>query len=591
MQTTTLLLSALCLTATACTSVVHLQHAPAQADASHSGPHPRELFLAGGALRVCSSLSLRDCRDPAPVAGADARGPSRHALDRAGLAAADDPRLWQRQGAQRAPMRQVLAQLQQQLGSAPLEAKVLVAALERECIDNAGRAQACAGDQRAPWSRLDDDGQGAVLAALELPQRAADGSRLRERASLAASLTPHGAEILRAFVAAAQVRAGAARPRIAVVTASAFDPFDPVDFYLDALRQAGADAQWWPLDGALAAAVFDGRGCAALPELRHERLRLPARERVYPDLAAHQALACADPDRLASVPERVHGVFFSGGDQWKLRKAFFDDRERPNAWLQALRAAVARGGVVVGGTSAGSAVQSGGPMLSNGTSTSALRYGAVAAAPPSAGCTRAGDCPRGLDEDAFTYWPAGGLGLAPDIVIDTHFSERARELRLLRLLTDTGARWGIGADETSALHLIWQADGRVQARGLGASGGWVFDAGAACIGDALQASAYYLTPGAVLRFGPGGAAVLSTDSSGLPSPLPAAFPQDALERGALRAAAQALAGGQAKAQLRADAARVELMRSGETRQWTGTNGLAGVSALQLTATPWGRCRR
>ncbi len=97
---------------------------------------------------------------------------------------------------------------------------------------------------------------------------------------------------------------------------------------------------------------------------RLERLRLARREAVYPDLAAEQLAFCrAASDSLPPV----HGVFFAGGDQWRLRQAFVDPRDAANPWLQALRAAHAAGRVVVGGTSAGAAVQSGAWMLGNGS--------------------------------------------------------------------------------------------------------------------------------------------------------------------------------------------------------------------------------
>ncbi len=299
-------------------------------------------------------------------------------------------------------------------------------------------------------------------------------------------------------------------PTMSPRPASAFDPFDPVDFYLDALRQAGAEVEWWPVDAALAAAVFERRDCAALPALRLDMLALPGRGRIYPDLVAQQQRACEDPEVLIALPARVQGVFFSGGDQWRLRRAFFDRDDRPNPWLQALRDAAAKGDVVIGGTSAGSAVQSSGPMITSGTTEEALKHGAIASPPPVPGCTRSGDCIGGLDEDAFTYWPAGGLGLAPDMSVDTHFSERARELRLLRLLADTGTRFGIGIDETSALHLRWRNDGNsdgfIEIRALGASGGWVFDATTECVEGVRNAQAHYIAPGTSLRWNRNGIA-------------------------------------------------------------------------------------
>lgn len=468
---------------------------------------PRELILAGGALGICSSLSPRSCAPDAQVQGAQWRVASRYSLDAAvagaRFEAVLDPLLWAGREAQREAMAAVFADLRGEFGRQSLGETTLREALETRCVSARGRVHSCRGTARAPWLRLDDAHQAALLAALELPQVAADGARRRERVALDRGRTPHGAAILRAFVDAARLRAGGDTPRVAFVTASASDPFDPVDFYRDALAQAGAEVEWWPVDGALAAAVFgrDGapaQGCAALDALRRQHLRLSARGRVYPDLAAEQQRACADAERLRALPERVHGVFFAGGDQWQLRRAFVmgdagDARDAPNPWLIALRTAVAEGRVAIGGTSAGSAVQSGGPMLSNGTPREALRGGALASPPPVPGCTRSGDCVGGLDEDAFTYWPGGGLALAPEMVVDTHFSERARELRLLRLLADTGARWGIGVDEASALHLRWQADGSVRVHAVGAQGGWVFDARApACESGALQVRALHL---------------------------------------------------------------------------------------------------
>jgi hypothetical protein len=180
-------------------------------------------------------------------------------------------------------------------------------------------------------------------------------------------------------------------------------------------------------------------------------------------------------------------------------------------------------------------------MLSSGTVEQALKHGAIASAPPVPGCTRSADCVGGLDEDAFTYWLAGGLGLVPGMIVDTHFSERARELRLLRLLAQTGTRLGIGIDETSALHLRWQDDGSVgglvQIRALGASGGWVFDA-ASCDRDGIRADAFYVAPGAVLRSDASGlhwAEDMTPSQTNTPA---VPTPRDALDRGALRASVQ-----------------------------------------------------
>ena len=538
-----------------------------------------ELFLAGGALRTCSDLAPTACRTP--PAGKDARAPSVFRVDEAGISRALDPLLWA--GRPRAPDRVALAAM---LSSVRRDAAWARAALEDSLERHCPRS-ACIGDAATPWRRLLSDERAAILAALEVPQ--VDGDvRRRERAHLAKSQQPEGVEVLRAFVAAARQRANGATPRIAVVTASAGDPFEPVDFYLDAFRALGAQAQWWPVDAALNAAVLQGGGCERLDALRREHLRLPARDRVYPDLGALQSRACLDPEATAAVPAGVHGVFFAGGDQWLHRRAFFDRHDQPNAWLLALRQATAAGTVVIGGTSAGTAVQGGAAMLSNGTSEQALSGGALARLPMDPGCGDAGRCAGGLSEDSLTYWAAGGLGLMPGWTVDTHFSERARELRLLMLMHDAKVPLAAGVDETSALHVVGSGESATF-EALGAGGAWIFERLRADGRAVRAARVHYLAPGAMFRRVAGGleGTVLLAEavmaSPGLD------VPADALDEGALRLAAQAIATGKADTlTLRAGRGSVVLARTSASRAWRAPGGMAGITNLTLHYFPRGQ---
>ncbi len=545
---------------------------------------PSELFLAGGALRTCSDLAAGGC-EAAPTPAAT-RKPPTFLVDDFGISRALDSALWH--GRSGAPPRAELAVM---LASArrdrdweriALEDKLAAHCAADGCRDNPGRA---------PWTRLLDDERAALLSALEVPQLI-NGVRPRERTQLAASREQAGVDVLRAFVAAAAQRANGEAPRIAVVTASAQDSMEAVDFYLAAFEELGAQAQWWPVDAALNTAVFEQGRCDALDRLRRERLRQSGRDRVYPDLGAQQWRACLKPEATATVPAQVHGVFFAGGDQWRHREAFFDAKDQPNAWLLALRERHARGEVVVGGTSAGTAVQGGAAMLSNGTSAQALRGGALARLPMEPGCERAGRCPDGLSEDSLTYWPAGGLGLLPGWTVDTHFSERGRELRLLVLMHAASFDQAMGVDETSALHTLAAKDG-LQIEALGASGGWVFQRLPADGSGALAARVHYLAPGARV--------VVSADGVSGPTTLTAtlakvrgdtaATSRDALDDGALRSAAARLARGDVdQLRLRAGDGTVVLSRTAETRAWRAPTGDVGVLNLQLRFEPAARAR-
>jgi cyanophycinase len=548
----------------------------AWATAPADGP-TRSLMLAGGALAICSDLSPRACAS----APSDAtRGPARFRIDDAGIARALDPALWSVPGApSRDDVAAMLAQARRALesgdeGAGPADAARLESAFAEACL-----GEGCAEtDRRRPWSVLLDVERAALLAALELPQRSADDTRPLERALPTRSRVRGGVDVLRAFVAEAQART-TGRPKIAVVTASGFDPMDAVDFYVDVFRELGADAVWWPVDAAAAAARFELGDCASLPRLRVERLRLPNREAVYPDLADYQRAHCASQPALML---QVQGVFFAGGDQWRHRQAFVRADDSPNDWLLELRQAHAEGRVVVGGTSAGAAVQSGSWMLGNGDVEAAVSRAARVAPPPEPGCTRGGRC-GGLPEDALTLWPAGGLRLAEDAIVDTHFSERARELRLLMAMQAADARWGYGADETSAL-LLREREGRREIRAVGESGGWVMRRDAA-MRDEVEA--WYLAPGAVLVVEPsaeGGervSLVLDAEASRATRQR-APLPESAFDAGALRTAAQRLAWRcGASVQLPAAPGVAELRCAEGAQGWKGAGGLQGVGPLRL----------
>ncbi|MGY6518761.1 MAG: hypothetical protein ACXIUZ_08600 [Lysobacteraceae bacterium] len=544
---------------------------------------PGDLFLAGGSLGTCSELAPRACTSPMP-----ARDGARQApvllFDPDGIARALEFRPWDRpDGVPVAAMEAVLRHVAARSGGRPVSGRDAADRLAAVCVNDGGRTRAVrcpAGDARAPWQRLTADERSALLSAFELPQLH-DGARAVERADPGRSRSAGGTAVLEAFVDAARVASGRERPRIAFVTASAWDVFEPVDFYQSTFDALGAQAHWWPVDAALNAAVHGG-GCDALEDLRRSLLGLPGRGRLWPDLVAAQRQACDHGEHLALLPFAVDGVFFAGGDQWRLRQAFVDAGDAPNAWLQALREAHARG-LVVGGTSAGAAVQSGAAMLSNGSTAMALAQPPLMVPPPPPGCARAGRCPDGVDEDALTAWPAGGTGLAGEAIVDTHFSERGRELRLVALMAHAGAPMGYGADEASALRLVGGAHGpRIQA--VGEAGGWVF-ADARLRDGGHVATAWYLGDGSALGRDGQGLALAGTVQACADAPDAGDVPGDALDPGALRAAARALAAcGAEGLTLRAGPGTATLARTADTAVVRHGEHL-GIGPLILTWTP------
>lgn len=105
------------------------------------------------------------------------------------------------------------------------------------------------------------------------------------------------------------------------------------------------------------------------------------------------------------------GVWFSGGDQSRITAAYAGTRTGDE-----FHKLHARGGVI-GGTSAGAAVQS--DLMITGGSDRATT--------------------------------AAGLGFLPGFVVDQHFTQRNRQKRLAGVIQDHPARVGLGIDEATAV--------------------------------------------------------------------------------------------------------------------------------------------
>lgn len=257
-------------------------------------------------------------------------------------------------------------------------------------------------------------------------------------------------------------------PNIVVLTASGRDPYAAVDFYESLFSQLGAEVTWLPINAAYQAALRDPAGlttgCNNLPQYLTQVQGSYQRARVYPDLASSQKEFCLKgSDNAVKQLAKADAVFINGGDQSLTYQALKlpDGSDTPE--LAKIRSMLENGQLVLGGTSAGTAVLSGGSylgkstvMISNGQSAQALYQGALAQPAPAEGCENDRSCGDGVDEKSLTY-QANGLNLFPWGVLDTHFSERGRQGRLLALVAQTKAGFGFGVDEATALLVGFEA--------------------------------------------------------------------------------------------------------------------------------------
>lgn len=318
---------------------------------------------------------------------------------------------------------------------------------------------------RELYSNLNDAERNFVFDQLEVEvaQKGLKNDRKKEQVLPLRSKDTFSLALYQQFVGLASEISGKRAPRILVVTASGRDPFAAVDYYVDLFKQLGAEASWLPVNAAYQAAQRDsaGRDAGCQNYLQHllKEQGSYQRGRVYPDLLTEQKAFCAQgTEQALNMIRRADAIFINGGDQSLTYKAFKQPDGSDSAELAQIRSMLGKGQLVIAGTSAGTAVMSGGSylgtdtvMISNGQSPQALYQGAFAAKAPQPGCEKDNSCGTGIDENSLTYQANGGLGLFPWGVLDTHFSERGRQGRLLTLVAQSKNTFGFGIDEATAL--------------------------------------------------------------------------------------------------------------------------------------------
>lgn len=147
-------------------------------------------------------------------------------------------------------------------------------------------------------------------------------------------------------------------------------------------------------------------------------------QRIFRELGAGEiqvlrleSRAAADAPSTLSLLADATGIFISGGDRSRLRMIVGSETNT------LLGRRLQDDNVVIAGTSAG-ATALGRTMILGG---------------------------EGHDVAASGVRTSPGLGLLPDVVIDTHFSERGRLPRLLSAIALDPAHLGVGIDEDTAI--------------------------------------------------------------------------------------------------------------------------------------------
>jgi len=455
-----------------------------------------QLLLAGGSISVCSSSHRSPClseRASADDWPADARLGPRYELSRDIVEDIIDPLYWDKE---REHIRQHLA-------------GVLGDALDQDEHTQFGsnRLNALLPDELSPRERARARDLLEIFQAR--PKR--PNHRLREIASPKHTREPERPSIYRQFVEMAARQAGRTQPRILVFTSAARDAMSPVDYYLSAFSESGATARWAVADPAVMSALHAGE-CDALEQWRQATSNSWNRASVYPDLAAEQTALCETPEKLVESMQWADGVFFNGGDQSRHRATLIQPSGEQTEALRVMRERFKNAELVVGGTSAGTAVQTaaGIPMIASGSPRAALTGKLKASPPPPPDCVIHNDCPAGTGPETLTWEAQGGLGLFSAGLLDTHYGERGRPARSVALAAATGTERAFGVDETTALLVRKDDNQHYHFEVMGRASALIMEFGQAELAaeaDGIQAKTIWLhrlTDGAAMRLDDGG---------------------------------------------------------------------------------------
>nr|WP_306287893.1 cyanophycinase [Pseudoalteromonas sp. WY3] len=226
------------------------------------------------------------------------------------------------------------------------------------------------------------------------------------------------------------------------ITAASRDPYAAADFTQGLLSTASVNSQWLALTPALVKAITTNT-CEKLPQYRQSEMRLYNREAIYPDrIQAENTLCSNGVNSLVKLINNSTGVIFNNGEQDLTRSVLFDENNQAYPWTKALQTRP-----VVIGSGAGAAIQSGGKNTSGNIATITKGSSLLAL--------------QADINDSSMFNLAGGLATFNYGMIDTHFSEQNRTLRLATVLDKTQQKFGFGIDEATALVVIKSSAGNL----------------------------------------------------------------------------------------------------------------------------------
>ncbi|TMO87096.1 cyanophycinase [Pseudoalteromonas spongiae] len=388
------------------------------------------LYLAGGALKICSSLAPKNCIEKTSFSS-HAKTHSLYLVNETAITAINSH--WPN------------TNTQHKIATRKLLNKIK----SKHTISKAELIDKFKSENAALYRALSNQEYYFVFDMLELPL-IVKNKRISEQVLTQKNKVKGTTEILNAI--SLDIK-NAPNKTLFLVTASSRDPYESADFYNGLFSQYKINAKWLALTPALAKAIAK-QDCENLDHYRNKINLAYNRDTVYPDLTAQEKALCdAGIDNLITTLKNADGLFFNGGDQSLTKQVFINaETKEPYPWFEVIQSRE-----ILVGTSAGTAMQSGGqnnfgnvPMITNGSSLNALKNGAFDAPPPAENCQNQGGCQH-LEFDTLTYDKHGGLGSFDFGILDTHFSERGRTPRLAVLMQATKQKFGFGVDETTAL--------------------------------------------------------------------------------------------------------------------------------------------
>ena len=270
------------------------------------------------------------------------------------------------------------------------------------------------------------------------------------------------------------------KPRISFVTGGSRDPYREVDYFEALFEDAGFEANWLAIDGAMQTVISrdDEQLCDQLAQFQVSKLASFRRDELYPDLFQQQQALCRDPDELFDMLRKSDVVYIADSNPLLLYQAFYDGTGKASELLQKMQDMAAKGQLIV--AAQGDAINALVGGQNNATILSGEGAEVLTQRPDEYvngfdACNLGVDCISLVNSRSLSMIRQGVMNLFPWGTIDTQVGRKGNQPRLIKTGLFSASEFIFGLDNDTYVSVFVDEQGNPKFEVKGSGGMWIGD--------------------------------------------------------------------------------------------------------------------